>query len=277
MIKLFSWNDVLLASKDKNHLLSQFTKKGSALSVGGFDGPHLGHKELFQQVIDYKTKNNVVAGVVTFKFPPKAAKNPTDFSGELSTIDLKLEYFEEMSIDFAIVIDFSCDFSKMKGRDFLTFLKNSCSMQFLVAGSDFRCGYKLDTGILQISEFAAQNGISFNVVEDYLFQGKRISSTIIRDFVQKGELEKASKLLGRAYALDLRNALVQENKETSQLQIANSSVIQLLPPVGKYQVKVTLADTSTFSSVMYVESTLLRLEIPLEQKLQKLTKIEFCL
>ena len=112
-------------------------------------------------------------------------------------------------------------------------------------------------------------------MEDYLFQGKRISSTIIRDFVQKGELEKASKLLGRAYALDLRNALVQENKETSQLQIANSSVIQLLPPVGKYQVKVTLADTSTFSSVMYVESTLLRLEIPLEQRLQKLKKIEF--
>ena len=56
MIKLFSWNDVLVASKDKNHLLSQFTKKGSALSVGGFDGPHLGHRELFQQVIDYKTK-----------------------------------------------------------------------------------------------------------------------------------------------------------------------------------------------------------------------------
>ena len=277
MIKLFSWNDVLVASKDKNHLLSQFTKKGSALSIGGFDGPHLGHRELFQQVIDYKTKNNVVSGIVTFKFPPKATKNPTDFTGELSTIKLKLEYFEDLGFDFVIVIDFSCDFSKMKGRDFLTFLKNSCSMQFLVAGSDFRCGYKLDTGILQISEFAAQNGVSFNVVADCLFEDFRISSTIIRKFVQNGELEKASKLLGRPYALDLENAVYNVNEETSQLQIANSSVIQLLPPVGKYQVKVTLADTSTFSSVMYVESTLLRLEIPLEQKLQKLKKIEFSL
>ena len=277
MIKLFSWNDVLVASKDKNHLLSQFTKKGSALSVGGFDGPHLGHRELFQQVIDYKTKNNVVAGVVTFKFPPKATKNPTDFTGELSTIKLKLEYFEDLGFDFVIVIDFSCDFSKMKGRDFLNFLKSSCSMQFLVAGSDFRCGYKLDTGILQISEFAAQNGVSFNVVADCLFEDFRISSTIIRKFVQNGKLEKASKLLGRPYALDLENAVYNVNEETSQLQIANSSVIQLLPPIGKYQVKVTLADTSTFSSVMYVESTLLRLEIPLEQKLQKLKKIEFSL
>ena len=275
MIKLFSWNDVLVASKDKNHLLSQFTKKGSALSGGGFDGPHLGHRELFQQVIDYKTKNNVVSGIVTFKFPPKAAKNPTDFTGELSTIKLKLEYFEDLGFDFVIVIDFSCDFSKMKGRDFLNFLKSSCSMQFLVAGSDFRCGYKLDTGILQISEFAAQNGVSFNVVADCLFEDFRISSTIIRKFVQNGKLEKASKLLGRPYALDLENAVYNVNEETSQLQIANSSVIQLLPPVGKYQVKVTLADTSTFSSVMYVESTLLRLEIPLEQKLQKLKKIEF--
>ena len=93
--------------------------------------------------------------------------------------------------------------------------------------------------------------------------------------MQNGKLEKASKLLGRPYALDLENAVYNVNEETSQLQIANSSVIQLLPPIGKYQVKVTLADTSTFSSVMYVESTLLRLEIPLEQKLQKLKKIEF--
>ena len=110
--------------------------------------------------------------------PPKAAKNPTDFSGELSTIDLKLEYFEDLGFDFVIVIDFSCDFSKMKGRDFLTFLKNSCSMQFLVAGSDFRCGYKLDTGILQISEFAAQNGVFFHVVAECLFEDLRNSKTI---------------------------------------------------------------------------------------------------
>ena len=195
MIKLFSWNDVLGASKDKNHLLSQFTKKGSALSIGGFDGPHLGHRELFQQVIDYKTKNNVVSGIVTFKFPPKAAKNPTDFTGELSTIKLKLEYFEDLGFDFVIVIDFSCDFSKMKGRDFLTFLKNSCSMQFLVAGSDFRCGYKLDTGILQISEFAAQTAFPLMLWKIIFFKESVLVLQLLEILCKKVSLKKLQNFL----------------------------------------------------------------------------------
>ena len=276
MIKVFSWNDVLEATENKNHELVLFTHEGSALCVGGFDGPHLGHKELFNKVFDYKSKNQKVkAGVITFNFPPRASKNPNDFLGELSSVNLKLEYFQEIGFDYVVLIDFSCDFSKIKGRDFLAFLKNSCSMQFLVAGSDFRCGYKLDTGIPQISEFASQYGISFNVVADCLFEDFRISSTIIRKFVQNGELEKASKLLGRPYALDVENAMYNVNEETSQLQIANSSITQVLPPVGKYKVKVTLADTSTFFSVMYVESNLLSLEIPLGQKFQKLKKIKF--
>lgn len=274
MIKVFSWDDVINPASE----LKNLTKSGSTLSIGGFDGPHIGHRELFNRVFDFKKSNpDVKTGIVTFNFPPKASKNPTDFIGELSSINLKLEYFEEIGFDFIVLIDFSCDFSKIKGRDFLTFLKNSCSMQFLVAGSDFRCGYKLDTDVNRISEFASQNGVSFNVVADCLFEDFRISSTIIRKFVQNGELEKASKLLGRPYALDLENALYNVNEETGQLQIANSSVTQVLPPVGKYQIKVTLADTSTFFSVMYVESNLLSLEIPLEQKFQKLKKIEFCL
>ena len=97
-------------------------------------------------------------------------------------------------------------------------------MQFLVAGSDFRCGYKLDTDVNRISEFASQNGVSFNVVADCLFEDFRISSTIIRKFVQNGELEKASKLLGRPYALDVENAVYNVNEETSQLQIVKSAL-----------------------------------------------------
>lgn len=276
MIKVFSWDDVLTSSENPASELGIFTKSGSALSIGGFDGPHLGHRELFNRVFAFKQDNpSVKTGVVTFNFPPKASKNPSDFIGELSSINLKLEYFEEIGFDFVVLIDFSCEFSKIKGRDFLIFLKNSCSMQFLVAGSDFRCGYKLDTDVSQISEFASQNGVSFNVVADCLFEEYRISSTIIRKFVQNGELEKASKLLGRPYALDVENAVYNVNEETSQLQIANSSVTQVLPPVGEYKVLVTLADTSTFFSVMYVDSNLLSLEIPLEQKFQKLKKIKF--
>lgn len=271
-MQIFDWNDCLT----KNPALLKMCKNGSALTIGGFDGPHIGHKSLFDKIFEFKNKNaknGIVAGCVTFNFPPKAIKNPAKFGGEISSVNLKTEYLAKTGFDFVLLIDFSDEFSKIVGTDFLSILKESCSMQFLVAGLDFRCGYKLDTGIAQITDFATKNGFQFCVVNDCLYKGIRVSSTIIRQFVQQGDLQTVNLLLGRPYALDCKS-IEYENKKTSQLQIANSCVNQVLPPIGKYKVLVTLADTSTFFSVMYVEQSGLKVSIPLEQSFQKIWKIE---
>lgn len=281
-MKIFSWNDIMAAYRGGNSEVDSFFKDGSALTIGGFDGPHAGHLKLFDAVISHaaeyeqSTGKKLKKGVVTFSKPPHSICSPNLFSGEVSTLALKTDLFALKGFDFVIVIDFSSDFSRMKGNDFLSMLKDCCSMQFAAAGCDFRCGYQLDTGVAELSAFARQNDLQFQVIDDVTYHGTRISSSLIRTCVQTGRLHEAEMLLGRPYTVDLRNvAGLIRNDVHCLLQIANGDVLQVLPPNGAYQVKATSAGARTCDTVLHVDSSLLRLEIPPEWSSTGIETIEF--
>lgn len=281
-MKVFSWEEILDAYKDNNNSIRSYFKDGSALTIGGFDGPHAGHMKLFDAVIEHaayveaETGRRLKKGVVTFRQPPHSVCTPENFQGDVSTLALKTDLFALKGFDFVIVIDFSSDFSRMKGNDFLSILKDCCSMQFAAAGVDFRCGHKLDTGVAELSAFARQNGFQFQVVDDVTYNGKRISSSLIRTCVQTGKMKEAEMLLGRPYTVDVRNIACEiRNELHCLLQIANGDVRQILPPVGVYTVKATSAGARTCNTVLHVDSSLLRLEIPPEWSDSGIEKIEF--
>lgn len=281
-MRIFTWDEILAAYKGLNTEINAYFKDGCALTVGGFDGPHAGHMKLFDAVRDYTEKSyagngiRVKKGIVTFSRPPHSICSPNLFSGDISTLSLKLDLFALKGFDFVIVIDFSSDFSRMKGNDFLSILKDCCSMQFAAAGVDFRCGHKLDTGVAELSAFARQNGFQFQVIDDVTYKGTRISSSLIRTCIQAGRLNEAEMLLGRPYTVDLRNVHgIIRNELHCLLQIANGDVLQMLPPDGTYKVKATSAGARTCDTVLHVDSSLLRLEIPPEWSSTGIEKIEF--
>ncbi len=281
-MKIFTWEDILASRTARTGDVRDFFRNGSALTIGGFDGPHKGHLKLFDSVMTFATRNELETGiklkrgVVTFRQPPHSVTSPNLFSGDISTLQLKLDLFTMKGFDFVILIDFSSDFSRMKGNDFLSILKDCCSMQFAAAGVDFRCGYQLDTGVAELSAFARQNGFQFQVIDDVTYNGTRISSSLIRTCVQTGKLHEAEMLLGRPYAVDLRNVTGSiRNELHCLLQIANGDVLQILPPDGTYDVKVTSAGARTCNTVLHVDSSLLRLEIPPEWSSTGIEKIEF--
>lgn len=281
-MKIFFWNEIMAAYKGENSEVRTFFKEGSALTIGGFDGPHAGHLKLFDAVLLYAAEKErfygcrLKKGVVTFSKPPHSICSPNLFSGEISTLALKTDLFALKGFDFVIVIDFSSDFSRMKGNDFLSILKDCCSMQFAAAGCDFRCGYQLDTGVAELSAFARQNDFQFQVIDDVTYHGTRISSSLIRTCVQTGRLHEAEMLLGRPYTVDLRNVTgLIRNDVHCLLQIANGDVLQVLPPNGTYQVKASSAGARTCDTVLHVDSSLLRLEIPPEWSSTGIETIEF--
>lgn len=281
-MKFFSWDEILAAYHDGDSGIHSYFKDGSALTIGGFDGPHAGHMKLFEAVFEHAAKveaqsgRRLKKGIVTFRQPPHAICSPDSFQGDISTLGLKLDLFTLKGFDFVIVIDFSSDFSRMKGNDFLSILKDCCSMQFAAAGVDFRCGHQLDTGVAELSAFARQNDFQFQVIDDVTYEGKRISSSLIRTCVQKGNLKEAEMLLGRPYTVDLRNVTGEiRNELHCLLQIANGDVHQILPPVGVYSVKATSAGARICNTVLHVDSSLLRLEIPPEWATSGIEKVEF--
>lgn len=188
-MKIFSWNQIL-----EGDFPEEWKKKGCALTVGSFDGIHLGHQALIKSVMD---RENLLHGVVTFSSSCRAIDK--NFSGQVYSLERKLDFICQMGLDFALVIDFSNDFAKMEGEDFIDILLDKCGLKFIAEGRDFRCGYKGSLNMDGLGLLAKEKGFLLEEVPDVLFRGERISSSRIRDAIGDDDLEVASEMLGRIY------------------------------------------------------------------------------
>ena len=198
-MKVFSWDDL---GSVKSYL-SQNSIQSTCLTIGGFDGNHLGHQVLFEKVLSKKNdEKSFCAGVVTFARSPRGSKSENFYKGDLSTLSQKIQYFEKQGFDFCLIINFDSEFKKTLGIDFFDRLLGYCNMKFLSVGQDFRCGYKGSMGITEISEYFEKNNLELSICKDVILDNQRISSTLIRDFIYNGEFEKVEKFLGRKYVLD---------------------------------------------------------------------------
>lgn len=280
-MKVYSWEDVQ-AGATAGGIFGLESTGVSAVTVGGFDGMHLGHQALFDAVFEWKEGraaslacDGVLTGAVTFTRSPGAFKSK-DYPGDLMTEKMKLKYFEKRGFDFCVMIDFSQDFSKIEGRNFLDQLRKFCSAQFLAAGSDFRCGHNLDTGVAELSDYSTRNGLELKVLDDVTLDGKRISSSLIRGAVQDGDFAFARRLLGCPYRLDCSSLEWRTSSSDSSLSlIANGNTTQVLPKAGRHPVSVVFAGKKS-SAFFYAEGQFLRLEFPLEQKdFSTIQEIEF--
>ncbi len=280
-MKVYSWEDVQ-AEAAAGGIFGLESTGVSAVTVGGFDGMHLGHQALFDAVFEWKEGraaslacDGVLTGAVTFTRSPGAFKSK-DYPGDLMTERMKLEFLEKRGFDFCVMIDFSQDFSKIEGRNFLDQLRKFCSAQFLAAGSDFRCGHNLDTGVAELSDYSTRNGLELKVLDDVTLDGKRVSSSLIRGAVQDGDFAFARRLLGCPYRLDCSLLEWRTSSSDSSLSlIANGNTTQVLPKAGRHPVSVVFAGKKS-SAFFYAEGQFLRLEFPLEQKdFSTIQEIEF--
>ena len=181
---------------------TDFFKQGTGISVGSFDGLHLGHRFLLNKLVEECKTTGLVSGVITFKRPLPALKHSDDYAGDISTLEERLGLLEELGIQFAIVVDFNQDFAAMKGVAFLDLLVQKLNMKLLAEGIDFRCGYKGATDTQAIKYWAAQAGIKTVFVDPVYYtqadgSEERVSSSYIRHLIQKGYMTTVRELLGR--------------------------------------------------------------------------------
>ena len=260
-MKLFSWIDVQNGNINYSH---------TALTIGTFDGCHLGHQKLFRAVQEWKSVHmtpeyEVKSGVLFFVHPPRMSGNNSE---EIMSCAQKTDFFKAAGFDFAVAIDFSEQFSKIKGTEFLEILRNNCSMQFLACGSDFRLGYKADTGVAEISSFCSKNGLDFAECAPVLYAQNRISSSFIRKAIQAADFDVLPFCLGHDWEIDAGEYkwCLHQSEKYLLLTAAPSGNIQL-PPSKEYECLIYLKDKnqSVLHADFCVESDFLRLEIPPEQ------------
>jgi riboflavin kinase/FMN adenylyltransferase len=168
--------------------------------------------------------------VVTFKENPKWRISPREYGGDLFSLEQKLSAFEGLGVERVILIDFTENFSKIEGKDFIGLLDDHGRPSFMALGANFRCGHGQDTGAASIVEINRRRGIETEIVPQVMEGGEPVSSSRIRRAISQGDLALAFRLLGRNPGLYLGD-LVPRGKV---FDVAARR--RVTPPKGSYGV-----------------------------------------
>jgi len=184
-------------------------EKLSSMTVGVFDGVHLGHRLLIERVVSHNLPDHCQAapglGVVRRDYAPVVItfrqNHKTEETGSLQTFHQKIEVLESLGVKITLAIDFTETFRRMSGIEFLEILLKHGNIGFFAVGSSFRCGYQLDTDAAAIQNFFAARGIPAEIVPEVMEGGLPISSSRIRSAIAGGDLSLAEKMLGRSFSM----------------------------------------------------------------------------
>ena len=214
--------------------------KGCVLTIGKFDGVHLGHKAVLSQVVNKARELNLPATVMVFEPQPEELFQPDRAPARLSTLRDKYIRLAELGIDRLLCVKFDKQFAQYSATQFISeLLVEKLGIQFLVVGDDFRFGQKR-AGDFELLQEAGETS-SFEVVNtaSYRVQDCRISSSEIRKALASGSFAYANAMLGRAFSIDGKVVHGEKNGRTIGFPTANLILNRLKSPVdGVFAVKV---------------------------------------
>ncbi len=174
----------------------------SVVTIGNFDGIHLGHQHVLEQLKSAAVERQLPSIVIIFEPQPIEYFTPDKAPKRLARFREKLDYLKSKQIDYLLCLKFDRALAELYAEDFVTaILINRLNTQHLVIGDDFRFG-KNRSGNFQFLLDAGQKfGFSVQNTDTLLIDGARVSSTRIRDCIQSDDFNQAAKLLGRPYTL----------------------------------------------------------------------------
>lgn len=218
--------------------------KSSVLTIGSFDGVHLGHQKLLTALVQKALENNTESVALTFKPHPRTVLRPDVPHHRLFDYKDQVEMMTLIGVNYLVEEKFSKDFSLMTAEEFLsTYIEKIFNPVHIVVGYDFNFGKSRDGNIDFLREYCRQKNIGLTVVEAYEKNGLIVSSSQIRTFLEHGEVKKAEELLGRPYYLRGPVRVGYKRGRTLGIPTANiSPEIEFIPRKGVYLTWAYLKD-----------------------------------
>lgn len=193
----FSLTDPPMKLLRLNALAPNFKLPETAVTIGNFDGVHLGHQAMISQLQDLAATKNLKTLVMIFEPQPLEFFKGYEAPPRISSLREKVEYLSQLGIDYIVIAKFDNQFRSLNAEDFANILKNKLNADSLVLGDDFHFG-KNRQGNSQFLKDYGFNVTNLNTIE---FNGERVSSTRIRQTLNAGDLALAAQLLGRPYSI----------------------------------------------------------------------------
>ena len=218
----------------------------ACLAIGVFDGVHLGHRQIIRQTVSDARAHDAVALVVTFDRHPNSVVAPDKVPPQIFSRSQKIRAIESLGADALLEIPFDKNFSEKSGGDFIRELARDLGRIFSICvGADFVFGRKRSGDVALLKTLGAELGFQVHGHAAVALDGQLVSSTRIRAAIRAGNLDAASQMLGRPYAIC--GKILTGDKLGRQLGFptANLDVTNLvLPPNGVYAARADFGGQS---------------------------------
>lgn len=224
------------------HQLNKSDREETIAAIGFFDGIHQGHQAVIQTVIDKAKEEGKLSAVITFyPHPSVVLRNNGEAIKYITPEKPKVELLESMHVDLLYIVDFSKEFSQLTPLEFVNHYIKSLNVIHLVAGFDFSFGYKGAGNMNNILDYAG-GAFTINVIDKIMSNNEKVSSTKIRELLQKGNMSEVQEMLRRPFTT--KGMVVKGDKRgrtigfpTANLEIASEA---LMPKQGVYAVEVEI-------------------------------------
>lgn len=217
-------------------------ERGSAVTIGNFDGVHLGHREILRRVVERARRESSRAAVVTFDPHPLRILRPNDAPPLIATLDQRLAMIESCGLDAALVLRFDAELARLSAQEFVEqIIVGTLRTSAVLVGNNFRFGHRGAGDVALLRQFGEECGFEVECIDPVVCRGVVVSSTAIRRAVSEGRLIDAGRFLGRPYSLagDIQPGTRQGRRfVVPTLNLRTTQ--ELLPKTGVYATEVSV-------------------------------------
>ena len=219
-------------------------EKDTLLTIGVFDGVHLGHKYLLLQLTQQARQRDLLSGVVTFRQHPVEVLSPDTRLQYLTTLDEKVNLLKNEGVATVIPLSFTKELAQLGPRQFVGLLGKYLKMRGLIVGPDFALGRNREGDADALSALGQEMDFSVTVLPPMKVNGEVVSSTVIRNALASGDMKRVSSLIGRSFRL--RGRVTTGEGRGAELGFPTTNLDidpkQALPADGVYATRAYIND-----------------------------------
>jgi riboflavin kinase/FMN adenylyltransferase len=176
--------------------------KGCIATIGVFDGVHRGHQYILRKIKNEAEKKGKPSLVISFDTPPEKILHPKkDFEGYITDYKQKSFLIESLGLDCLWILKTGPGLLRFSAQGFLSYINKYFKIDELIVGDDFRFGVNAKAGVKQLRKIADSYGFGLEVIEKKIFEGRIVSSSLVKELIGLAKVNKVKKFLGRNYTL----------------------------------------------------------------------------
>jgi len=226
------------------------------VTIGNFDGVHIGHGKIIKKLISSSCEHNGTPIVITFRNHPRTLFHPESICRMITTVEEKQQALHSLGINNIIMLNFTREFSNLTAEQFYSeLLIGKLKVKEIVIGYDHAFGKNREGNIDYLMKLSERTGIIVNRVEEEVCDDEVISSTLLRDEIDKGNMKMVSRLLGRQYSLT--GKVIKGAGRGKGLGFPTANILpdypdKIVPGNGIYAASILFRDKSQFYGMLNI-------------------------